>query len=62
MFVKRRFGEVPADSGQVFEAEFVGTIGAVPHTLLLHAIPPNSGRFIPNPAWAFWVHDAASTT
>jgi hypothetical protein len=30
------------DSGEVFEADFVGTIGAVPHTLLLHAIPPNS--------------------
>ena len=37
VLVKRRLGEVPAYLGQILEAEFVGTIGAVPHTLLLHA-------------------------
>ena len=36
MLVEQRLGEVPVDSGQILEAEFVSAVSAVPHTLLLH--------------------------
>ncbi len=36
-FVERGFGQIPVHAGEVFEAEFVGAVGAVPHTRLLHA-------------------------
>jgi hypothetical protein len=36
------------DCGEIFEAEFIGAIGTVPHTLLLHAnSSQQAGRFQP---------------
>ena len=43
MLVKRRLGQVPVDRGELFEAEFVGAIGAVPHTRFLHAKSSQTG-------------------
>jgi hypothetical protein len=37
MLVEQRLGQVPVDCGEIFEAEFVSAVSAVPHTLLLHA-------------------------
>ena len=49
VLIKCRLGQVPAYLGQIFEAEFVGAIGAVPYTLLLHANSSQLGRFIAKP-------------
>src|SRR5271156_2509323 len=40
IFVKRSFGQIPVHAGEVFEAEFIGAVRAVPHTRLLHLKPP----------------------
>ena len=37
VLVERRLGQIPVDRGEIFEAEFVGAVGAVPHTRFLHA-------------------------
>ena len=47
VLVERRFGQVPVDLGEVFETEFVGAIGAVPHTRFLHANSSQTGRPFP---------------
>src|SRR3974390_529373 len=44
VLVERRLRHVPVNFGEIFEAEFIGTISAVPHTLFLPAIPPTLGR------------------
>ena len=36
VLVERGFGQVPIDAGEILEAEFVGSIGAVSHTRFLH--------------------------
>ena len=36
MFVERGFGQIPVHAGEVFEAEFVGAVSAVPHARFLH--------------------------
>src|SRR6478672_332468 len=41
VLIECRLRQVPAYLCQIFEAEFVGAVGTVPDTLLLHAIPPN---------------------
>jgi hypothetical protein len=38
MLIERRFGQIPVNGGELFETEFVGAIGAVPHTRFLHAM------------------------
>ena len=47
VLVERGFGEVPVDRGEIFEAEFVGAMSAVPHTRFLHA--KSSQRAGPKP-------------
>ncbi len=49
MFVKRRFGVIPVDRGEIFEAEFVGAMSAVPHTRFLHAKPSQPKSRPPGP-------------
>src|SRR5262249_37407642 len=40
MLVKLGRVEIPMNCSKIFEAELVGTAGAVPHTRLFHANPP----------------------
>ena len=43
MLVESRFGQIPVNGGELFETEFVGAIGAVPHTRFLHAMSSQTG-------------------
>src|ERR1700722_3006584 len=47
MFVEWGFGQIPVNRGEIFEAEFVGAVGAVPRTRFLHSIPPPPRRLCP---------------
>jgi len=44
VLVKRRLGQIPMDFFEVFETEFVGAVGTVPHTRFLHQKPSQTGR------------------
>src|SRR5215475_3197289 len=49
VLVECRRRQVPTQLRQIFEAEFIGTVGTVPHALLLHASPPKTAAFIAKP-------------
>ena len=40
VLIERRLGQIPMNGCEVFQAEFVGAIGTVPHTSFLHQISP----------------------
>ena len=44
MLDQDRIGQIPVHAGEVFKAEFVGAVRAVPHTRFLHAKPPLVAR------------------
>ena len=44
MLVERGFGQIPVNRGEIFEAEFIGAVRAVPRTRFLHSIPPPPRR------------------
>ena len=41
-FVESRLGEIPVNGFEPLEAEFIGAMGAVPHTSFLHETPPRN--------------------
>src|SRR5262249_33077449 len=62
VLIEYRRGVIPMDGFEVFEAESVGAVSAVPQTRFLHERPPRRSRLPPDPlpvAYRVTVDDSA---
>src|SRR5262249_39294058 len=59
VLIECRLGQIPAHLGQILETEFLGTIGAVPHTTLSHSNSSQQAAYCQKTCGDIWIPAAA---